>query len=178
MSVAALRPSAVVYREEQNFDWRVYAFVAFWELLAWGGLAWYVRRAAPGHAALGEFHGLPVSWFAILLLGAVTVFLFALLRMTTEVSPTDIHVWFGWLPIYRKRLATVSIQRIEVVNYRPIFDHGGWGIRIGRDGERVLSAKGNRGVRLELTDGSRLLIGSQQPEALARALERAVRPGA
>lgn len=176
MSVAAIRPSAVVYREEQNFDWRVYAFVAFWELFAWGGLAWYLRDAVPGRAALGEFHGLPVSWLAYFLLAAVTIFLFAILRMTTEVSPTDIHVWFGWYPIYHKRVATVSIQRLEVVNYRPIFDYGGWGIRIGRDGERVLNAKGNRGVRLELTDGSRLLIGSQQPEALARALERAIRP--
>lgn len=176
MSVAALRPSAVVYREEQNFDWRVYAFVTFCELVSWGGLAWYVRHAPPGRAALGEFHGLPVSWFAFCVLAAITVFLFALLRMTTEVSPTDVHVWFGWLPIYHKRVAAGAIQRIEVVTYRPILDYGFWGIRIGRDGERVLTAKGNRGVRLELTDGSRLLIGSQQPEALARAVERAVRP--
>lgn len=176
MSVAALRPSAVVYREEQNFDWRVYAFVTVAELVSWGGLAWYVRRAAPGHAALGEIHGLPGSWLAFCLLAVVTVFLFALLRMTTEVSPTDVHVWFGWLPIYHRRVAAGAIVRLEVVSYRPIFDHGGWGIRISRDGERVLSAKGNRGVRLELSDGSRLLIGSQQPEALARALERAMRP--
>lgn len=176
MSVAALRPSAVVYREEQNFDWRVYAFVACCELVVWGIIAWYVRRAAPGHVPLGDFHGLPTSWLAILLLAAATFFLFSLLRMTTEVSPTDVHVWFGWVPVYRKRLAALSIQRVEVVTYRPIHDHWGWGIRIARDGERVLSAKGNRGVRLELLDGTRLLIGSQQPEALARAVERAFRP--
>ncbi len=47
----------------------------------------------------------------------------------------------------------------------------------GRDGERALIARGNRGVRLELIDGSKLLIGSQRPEALAMALERALRPG-
>jgi hypothetical protein len=176
VSVAALRTSAVVYREEQNFDWRVYASVAFCELLAWCLIAWYLRRSAPGHVAVGEFHGLPTSWLATLLLAATTVFLLALLRMTTEVSPTDVHVWFGWVPIYRRRLAAASIQRIEVVTYRPIHDHWGWGIRIGPDGERVLSARGSRGVRLELLDGTRLLIGSQQPEALARALERSIRP--
>ncbi len=176
MSVAALRPSAVVYREEQNFDWRVYAFVASLELIAWCGLGWYVRQA-PLRAALGEFHGLPVSWLAVCLLVAVTFLLFDILHMTTEVSPTDVHVWFGWFPVFRKRFAIGSIQRLGVGTYRPIADYGGWGIRTGRDGERVLNAKGNRGVRLELSDGSRLLIGSQQPEALARALERALRPG-
>jgi hypothetical protein len=177
VSIAALRPSAVVYREEQNFDWRVHAFVAAGELLAWGTLAWYVRRAVPGQGVLREFHGLPVSWLAFLALAVVTVFVFALLHMTTEVSPTDVRVWFGWMPIYQRRLAIISVQRIEVVSYRPIHDHGGWGVRMGRDGERVFSARGNRGVRLELVDGSKLLIGSQQPEVLARALERALRPG-
>ena len=68
-------------------------------------------------------------------------------------------------------------MRLEVVSYRPLADYGGWGIRSGRDGERVLNARGNRGVRLDLADGSRLLIGSQRPEALALALERALRPG-
>ncbi len=57
------------------------------------------------------------------------------------------------------------------MTYRPIADYGFWGIRAGRDGERALIARGNRGVRLELTDGTRLLIGSQRPEALAAALD-------
>ncbi len=176
MSVATLGPSAIVYREEQTFDWRVYAFVAFCEIVAWCSLGWYVREA-PHRAALGEFHGLPVTWLAVFLLAVVTFFLFAILHMTTEVTPTDVHIWFGWFPIYRKRFGIGTIQRVEVVTYRPIADYGGWGIRVGRDGERVLNAKGNRGVRLELSDGSRLLIGSQQPETLARTLERSLRPG-
>jgi hypothetical protein len=42
----------------------------------------------------------------------------------------------------------------------------------------VLNARGDRGVRIELADGSRLLVGSQRPEDLALALERAMlRPG-
>ena len=39
-----------------------------------------------------------------------------------------------------------------------------------------LIARGNTGVRLFLTDGTRLLIGSQRPEALALAVEKAIRP--
>ena len=68
-----------------------------------------------------------------------------------------------------------TIRSIEVVTYRPIADYGFWGIRTGRDGERALIARGNRGVRLELADGTRLLIGSQRPEALAAAMDRTLR---
>jgi hypothetical protein len=89
-----------------------------------------------------------------------------------------VRVWFGWVPTYRRFVVIGTVQKIEVVVYRPFADYGGWGIRTGRDGERALNARGNRGVRLELTDGTRLLIGSQRPEALAIAIERTLRPGA
>ena len=172
MSVAAIRPAAVVYREEQNFDWRVYALVAAGEAVGWLALFWCFP--APRAGAAVDHWGLPFLAVAgLILLAALVV---GILRMTTEVTPTDVRVWFGWIPIYRRAVALGSIQRLEVVTYRPIADYGGWGIRSGRDGERVLSARGNRGVRLELTDGTRLLIGSQRPEALAIALERAMRP--
>jgi hypothetical protein len=69
-----------------------------------------------------------------------------------------------------------TIVRLEVVSYRPLADYWGWGIRSGRDGERVLNARGNRGVRIDLSDGTRLLVGSQRPEALAVVLERAMLP--
>ena len=100
-----------------------------------------------------------------------------LLHMTTEVSPTDLRVWFGWAPTYPRIVAIHTIRSVEVVNYRPIADYGFWGIRAGRDGERAFIARGTRGVRLELIDGTRLLIGSQRPEALASVLDGALRPG-
>ena len=38
-TVATMRPAAIVFREEQYFDWRVYALIAALELLA-GYSAW------------------------------------------------------------------------------------------------------------------------------------------
>jgi hypothetical protein len=177
MSVATLVPAAVIYREEQNFDWWVYALLAVLDVLAWLGLVWLLHEA-PDHP------GLPDSWtfevpVAVSVVGLFlpAILMVGLLRMTTEVTPTHVRVYFGWVPTYRRAVEVTAIQRLEVVTYRPIADYGGWGIRSGRDGERVLNARGNRGVRLDLTDGTRLLIGSQRPEELARILERAMRPG-
>ncbi len=177
MAVASFQPSAVVYREEQNFDWRVYILTALAEALVGLTLVWFYQS---GHAPAP---GAPLQELALGLLAVVglcvpPMIVVGLLRMTTEVTPTDLRVWFGWIPTYRRFVALGTIQKIEVVSYRPVRDYGGWGVRSGRDGERVLNARGNRGVRLDLSDGTRLLVGSQSPEALAIAIERALRPGA
>ncbi len=164
-SVASLQPPAVVFREEQYFDWRVYAVIALLGVLT--GLGLLRGRAWSLEFALGLVIGLA-------LLMIVIVFL---LHMTTEVTPAGVHVWFGWAPTYRRIVSIGTVRSIEVVTYRPIADYGFWGIRARRDGDRALIARGNRGVRLELTDGTRLLIGSQRSEALAMALEHTLRPG-
>ena len=175
MAVVAFQPEAVVFREEQNFDWRVYALIAAVEVLVWAGLlgSHALGPNAGFHDHLGTVE-LAIGAGVGLVLPAILVV--GVLRMTTEVTPTDLRVWFGWVPTYRRFVPLGSIRRVEVVEYRPLADYGGWGIRVGRDGVRVLNARGNRGVRIDLADGTKLLIGSQRPEALAMALDRAVRP--
>jgi hypothetical protein len=173
VSVAAFQPAAVIYREEQNFAWWVYALLLAVEVVL--GLALTKVFGDVGNHP----DRTPVGVGIVLALAAaspVLIFI-GLLRMTTEVTPSETRVWFGWIPTYRRVLPIGTIQRLEVVRYRPLVDFGGWGIRIGRDGERALNARGDRGVRLHLTDGTRLLIGSQNPEALALAIERAIQPG-
>jgi hypothetical protein len=164
-SLVTLQPAAVIYREEQYFDWRIYSFIAVGESLTGFGLA-------RGRVLSLEFGlGLALGF------GLLMVVIVFLLHMTTEVTPTKLRVWFGWIPTYRRVLPLDTVRSVEVVTYRPIADYGFWGIRSGRDGERALIARGNRGVRLELTDGSKLLIGSQKPELLAAAIDRSLRSG-
>lgn len=163
-SVATLQPATALFREEQYFDWRVYALVAAVEILT----------------ALGMLHH--NAWSTELILGLIvatgllTSLAVLVLRMTTEVTPTDVRVWFGWVPIYRRVVPLVGIRRIEPTTFRPIADYGFWGVRSGRDGDRALIARGDRGVRLELADGSLLVIGSQRPEELAMAIQTAMPP--
>jgi hypothetical protein len=176
VAVASFQPAVVVYREEQNFDWRAYAVVALAEALIGLTLAWFYQKGH-GAGAGGAIHELARGLLAVAGLSIPPLVVVGLLRMTTEVTPTDLRVWFGWVPTYRRFVAIGTVRRIEVVTYRPLLDYGGWGIRTGRDGERVLNARGNRGVRLELSDGTRLLIGSQRPETLALAIEGTLRPG-
>jgi hypothetical protein len=164
-SVASLRSPAVVFREEQYFDWRAHVLIALVGLAT--GLALVRGHVWSLEVALGLLIGLALLMFLIVFL----------LHMTTEVGPTDLRVWFAWAPTNPRIVPVDTIRSIDVVSYRPFADYGFWGIRCGRDGDRAFIARGNRGVRLELTDGTRLLIGSQRAEALASALDRELRAG-
>lgn len=171
-SVVTLRPPAAIYREEQSFAWWIYA-----TLCALGVLSWIVlvlaRGGHPGEGVVARSASLDISLFA-LGLGLPLLLTIGVLRMTTEVTPTDLRIWFGWVPTYRQAIFLSSVRRVEVVRYRPIADYGFWGVRRGPDGERVFHARGDRGVRLHLTDGSRILVGSQRPEELAAVIEKAL----
>lgn len=172
MSAAALQPAAMVFREEQNFAWWTYALLLGLVVTSLGA------SCGPNGPIRPSVEGWSVQAPVALLvgLGLPSVLLVGVLRMTTEVTPDRCRVWFGWLPTYREDVLIADIRAVEVITYRPLADCWGWGIRRSRTGERVLSARGDRAVRIELTDGTRLLIGSQRPEELAQAIERARRP--
>ena len=175
-TVVTMRPAAIVFREEQYFDWRVYALIAALELVAGYCLVWLTRHWDPvdGPAGAPVVHrilsrsahrpgpapgdgGLPAAHDH---------------RGHADRSPRLVRLGADLSPRGRDHRHP-AVQRRQ---YRPIIDYGGWGIRTGRDGERVLNARGNRGVRLELADGSRLLIGSHAVKNLPRPSNAPVAP--
>ncbi|RUL89586.1 hypothetical protein TsocGM_01180 [Tautonia sociabilis] len=166
------RPPVAIYREDQWFSGWIYAGLAAIAALAVGVVAWHVDPATPFLGWPG-WRELPLA--AALCLSLPPMLVVGLLRMTTEVLPTDLRIWFGLLPTYRHVVPLCEIRSVEPVRYRPLADCGGWGIHRCRNGERVFSARGDRAVRITLHDGSTVLIGSQRPEELARALDQAVR---
>jgi len=106
-----------------------------------------------------------ISILVIAILAAV-----ATLRQTTTVTADSVTVRFGLF--YKTRIPLAEIRQAEAVEYRPIADYGGWGIR-GFGRKRALNTRGNRGVLLTRADGSTLLIGSQKPRELLQAFSQA-----
>jgi hypothetical protein len=110
-------------------------------------------------------------WVVALLLGVVAL-LGALLtlRLTTTVTPEALSVRYGFL--YKTRVPLSEITLAEAIEYAPVREYGGWGIR-GSRRRRALNARGNQGVLLTRSDGTTLLVGSQRPRELLEALARA-----
>jgi hypothetical protein len=95
--------------------------------------------------------------------------LFYAINLTTEVRSDGLYYRFSPFHWSFRRIPTESLSNYEVQTYRPIRDYGGWGIRYGH-GSKAYNVSGNRGVMLELSDGQKLLIGSEKPEDLANAI--------
>lgn len=101
----------------------------------------------------------------VVLLGAVL-----LMRLSTTVTPDAVSISYGIL--YRTKIPLSDVARAEAIEYSPMREYGGWGIR-GSSRRRALNARGNQGVLLTRADGTTLLVGTQHPRDLLDALTRA-----
>jgi hypothetical protein len=110
----------------------------------------------------------------VYLLGVgIFCFVFFVMKLKTEVRKDGLHIHF--YPLMKRVIRFEEITRTDVRTYRPIREYGGWGIRsgLGKTGG-AYNVSGNRGVQLELSGGKQLLVGSQRPEELAKAIQRAM----
>ena len=93
------------------------------------------------------------------------------MRLTVRVDARALRIRF--FPLIKKQIPHSEITRVEACTYRPLLHYGGWGIRYGMGRGWCYNVSGNHGVKLELANGKKLLIGSQRAEAFADALRRA-----
>lgn len=92
-------------------------------------------------------------------------------HLRTELWPDRLSVAMKGL--FRKvRIPVAEIAGAEAVEYDPVSEYGGYGIRDGQRGKAYI-ASGTRGVHLLLTDGREFLIGSQRPDELVREIMEA-----
>jgi hypothetical protein len=92
-------------------------------------------------------------------------------RLVTNVLLGELTV--GLQGLWRaRRIPFGNIKAVKIVTFNPLRDFGGYGIRSTSRGKAYV-AGGTRGVRLELKDGSVLVIGSNRPEELSQALRPA-----
>lgn len=172
MSVALPQPVSAVYREEQNFVWWLYVLLVLMAVLGIALLRTHHGAETLNKPLAGPSWNLEVPVPILVGIGLPTILMVGVLHMTTEVAPDACRVWFGWLPTFRRTIPLASIRSVEIVEYNAWKDHGFWGLRITRDGERVMTARGSHAVRVHLADGTRILIGTQRPEELAGVLDR------
>ena len=107
-------------------------------------------------------------WF---LLGVLVPVLYYRSKLLTEVRQDGLYI--RYVPFHND-FALISfedIESIEEIEYDPIKDYGGWGIRYGAKGN-ALNAYGNKGVLLNYKEKRSMLIGSQKSKELADVLNK------
>ena len=111
-----------------------------------------------------------ISFCIIMLLNA----LFFISKIETRIDKKGIHLKF--LPFHLKPIfySWEDIDLAEVIDYKPLKEYGGWGIRNGSSG-KAFSTRGNVGIRFTLKDGRKRLIGTQLPDAAQDAINAYVK---
>jgi hypothetical protein len=161
----------VLFREVQYFR-RPWFIIA---VLGIAALMWYafVSQVLLG-IPFGDNPGTNgLIWFLLIGFGIIFPALLLGAHLTVEVR-TD-GIWLRFFPFHGRmwRIGKGEFYRHEAITYRPLNDFGGWGIRYGPKGT-AYNVSGNRGVMLYFSRKKTIMIGSQRPEELDRAIERMI----
>lgn len=104
----------------------------------------------------------------ITLLGLLGAALFA--SLTVAVTATHLRWWFG-PGVIRKQVPLAAIRTVEATRTRWL---EGWGIHYTRRGW-LYNVSGFGAVAIKLNSGQSFLLGTDEPERLAQAIQRAIR---
>ena len=100
-----------------------------------------------------------------------TVFaLFYFAELRTRVDEDGVQINFFPFHLSDRKIGFEEIERFSSEEYSPVKEFGGWGLR-WRPGKFAYNVSGNRGVRIIKNNGKELMIGSQSPEELEKAIE-------
>lgn len=155
-----------MYHEEQSFR-QIWVWII---VICAVAISWYTlfgeMLSAREMAELQK----PAAWSCILwvAVGIVLPVLFYLAELVTEVTPDGVRLQF--YPLFTRYIPAHKISGFEMLKYRPVIEYGGWGIRWSLKNGVAYTVSGNAGVRLQLENGKKLLIGSQNPRALLMAI--------
>ena len=116
----------------------------------------------------------PASDAGILLLIVFTLLIIVFFRsisLTTQISDEGIACKLFPFHLSFRVFKWSEISNCYVRNYKPIMEYGGWGIKYGVGG-LAYNISGNMGIQLELKNGRRILIGTQQAEEVDRIIQQ------
>lgn len=140
------------YRSEQRFG-------ALWTVMPLSSLAIAVVLWLTGdpNARLGIGIVLSTTVFTLVVMG----------RLVVQIRGDHLQWHFGWLGIPRWALPLAHITACELARGSA----AGAGIKGTRQQREYTAVMGSPGVRLTLQDGSRVFLGSPEPERLRAFLE-------
>ncbi|WP_430614267.1 hypothetical protein [Flavobacterium sp. JP2137] len=154
-----------VFTEKQQFrqGWLIGILIAPAVFLGWVTVAQIFFKEGIGQE--------PVSEVALLLFdlayGAFLVFFFKI-KLITRMDTRGIEVVF-WPFVSSRQIRWEEVATVDVVVYAPLSAYGGWGVRMGRDGQ-AYTVSGNKGLKIAFKNRENLLIGTQKSEELLAVL--------
>lgn len=95
------------------------------------------------------------------------------LKLEVWIDLEGVHYRFFPLISKNKFISKGEIQRFEIRKYSAVFDYGGRGFRrgLGHKWGKAYTISGNMGLQLFLTNGQKVLFGTQRSQAIQYAMD-------
>jgi len=89
-----------------------------------------------------------------------------------EIQIRNDGVYYRYAPFHLRFqcIQLTHLKSYQIIQYRPLRDYGGWGIRYGKYG-KAYTLSGNTGFQLVTADQKKILLGTLKAEELKRALD-------
>lgn len=170
------------YKEEQNLRnsppiWILYlVFLAYVILSVWSlyqqiDLGKQVGDHPASDKQLELSMGIGMAVFI------AVIFFIHQIKLITIIDSTGIQIKFKPIASRSKYISKKEINRFEVRKYKPIAEYGGWGSRARRNSlfrpnSIAYNMNGNIGLQLYLSNNRKILIGTQNPSGIERAMKK------
>jgi hypothetical protein len=111
--------------------------------------------------------GLRSGLIVILLMTPILISLYKA-KLVTKIR--DNKLSYQFYPFHlSEREINLDERKIEVTDYSPLKEFGGWGLR-WRPGKIAFSVSGSKAIRINSDEGREIVLGTQKPEEVKEAV--------
>jgi len=117
-------------------------------------------------------HSKKDPWFFIpmLIASALTIAWFLYLNLKTTINENGIHIVFSGIPFCKKIVLWDDISTIEVVEYSPLSDYGGWGVKYSIGNGWCYNVSGTYGIKITGKTHKPFLVGTLKKEEAEKVI--------
>ena len=120
--------------------------------------------------SVGPFDENKINGYHVLI-GMVIPILFYLLELRIKITKDGLHYQFFPFHLKFHTIKMGEIESFKAMEYSPLKEYGGWGIRYGFKG-KAYNVSGNKGVKIFLKADSNIMFGSQKYKEMEKALKK------
>jgi hypothetical protein len=166
--------SEAFFYEKQRFDqiWLISLMVAISILPIAVNLAFFVL---PNN----NFNDLS-SYFILLdeliyfvVMGTFSFTLLFIFKLETIINNEGIFYRLYPINVTFLRIDIHEINNFKIVEYNPIGDFGGWGIRFGKN-KKAYTTSGKKGIEFQLNNKKDVLLGTKKTDEFEKAMKKII----
>lgn len=156
----------ILFSEKQRFtQWWIWLILLIPFFTMTYGVYQQLYLGIPfGKQTVSDFSLLSIFFGMLCIPASMLIF-----RLHTQITKDGVLVKFFPFHLKFRECKWNEIKKVEVREYSPIGEFGGWGLR-GFGNNRALNVSGKIGLQLEFQNGNKLLIGTRKGDEIISVL--------